>query len=151
MLSPPKTFYNLTFKYNSYYMPSEPDTTLETFPNPAPERDYAIRFDIPEFTCLCPLTGQPDFAHLYIEYIPDALCVELKSLKNYFWSYRDQSAFHEAVSNQILTDLCNLLKPRYMQLRAEFNVRGGIATAVTVTYPDNADDADAIATQDGRA
>jgi 7-cyano-7-deazaguanine reductase len=103
---------------------------LETFPNPQPDRDYTIRMRIPEFTCLCPKTGQPDFATLYLEYVPDALCVELKSLKLYVWSYRNEGAFHEAVTNRILGDLARLLRPRFIRLTAEFNVRGGIYTTV---------------------
>ena len=103
---------------------------LETFPNPQPDRDYTIRMRIPEFTCLCPKTGQPDFATLYLEYVPDALCVELKSLKLYVWSFRNEGAFHEAVTNGILGDLARLLRPRFIRLTAEFNVRGGIYTTV---------------------
>ena len=103
---------------------------LESFPNPSPERDYTIRIRIPEFTCLCPKTGQPDFATLHLEYVPDERCVELKSLKLYIWSYRDQGAFHEAVTNRICDDLAALLEPRFLRLTAEFNVRGGIYTTV---------------------
>ncbi len=113
-------------------MTAQPSKTLETFDNPEPARDYTIRLEIPEFTCLCPLTGQPDFAALTLEYVPDALCVELKSLKLYIGSFRDEGAFHEAVSNQILNDLVKLLAPRFMRLTAAFRVRGGIATTVTV-------------------
>ena len=113
-------------------MPSQPQKTLETFPNPQPDRDYTIRIEVPEFTCLCPKTGQPDFAELTIEYVPDRLCVELKSLKLYVWSFRDEGAFHEAVSNRILSDLVAAIEPRYMRLSAEFNVRGGIYTTVVV-------------------
>ena len=115
-------------------MPSQAIDTLETFENPNPERDYTIRIDVPEFTCLCPKTGQPDFATLMIEYVPDKLCVELKALKLYVWSYRDVGAFHEAVTNQILGDLVKLTKPRFMRLTAEFNVRGGIYTTVTAEH-----------------
>jgi 7-cyano-7-deazaguanine reductase len=111
-------------------MPSSPSRTLETFPNPAPHRDYRIHMQIPEFTCLCPKTGQPDFATLYLDYIPDALCVELKSLKLYVWSFRDQGAFHEAVTNRIADDLAAALAPRYLRLTARFYVRGGIFTTV---------------------
>jgi 7-cyano-7-deazaguanine reductase len=111
-------------------MPTKPETKLETFANPRPERDYTIRLSIPEFTCLCPRTGQPDFATIELEYVPDALCVELKSLKLYIWSYRDQGAFHEAVVNRILDDLAAVLAPRFLRLTARFNVRGGIATSV---------------------
>ena len=108
--------------------------SLETFPNPSVQRDYTIRMTIPEFTCLCPKTGQPDFATLEIEYVPDELCVELKTLKLYIWSYRDQGTFHEAVTNQILDDLVNCLKPRYLRLTARFNVRGGIYTNVVAEH-----------------
>ncbi|MGB5261499.1 MAG: preQ(1) synthase [Gammaproteobacteria bacterium] len=115
-------------------MPTQPSRDLETFANPHPERDYRIRIRIPEFTCLCPKTGQPDFATLHLEYIPDQHCVELKSLKLYIWSWRDQGAFHEAVTNRILNDLVAACQPRYMQLRAEFLVRGGIYTEVVVEH-----------------
>ena|SRR6187549_230002 len=112
------------------------DAQLETFPNPELARDYTIRMRIPEFTCLCPRTGQPDFATLHLEYVPDTLCVELKSLKNYIWSFRDQGAFHEAVTNRILGDLTRALSPRFMRLTAEFNVRGGIFTTVVAEHRD---------------
>lgn len=115
-------------------MPSTPSRDLETFPNPAPERDYTIRIRVPEFTCLCPKTGQPDFAELTLEYVPDRLCVELKSLKLYVWSYRDQGAFHEAVTNLMLADLVGTTLPRFMRLTAEFNVRGGIFTTVVAEH-----------------
>ncbi|ADJ28340.1 preQ(1) synthase [Nitrosococcus watsonii] len=115
-------------------MPSQPNRELEIFANPLPERDYTIRIRIPEFTCLCPKTGQPDFATLQLEYVPDQACVELKSLKLYTWSYREQGAFHEAVTNQILDDLSAVCKPRFMRLTAEFNVRGGIYTTVVAEY-----------------
>lgn len=115
-------------------MPSAPSRDLETFPNPAPERDYTIRIRVPEFTCLCPKTGQPDFAELTLEYVPDLLCVELKSLKLYVWSYRDQGAFHEAVTNKMLEDLVGATLPRFMRLTAEFNVRGGIFTTVVAEH-----------------
>ncbi len=115
-------------------MPIAPSRELETFPNPAPERDYTIRIRVPEFTCLCPKTGQPDFAELTLEYVPDRLCVELKSLKLYVWSYRDQGAFHEAVTNLILADLVGATLPRFMRLTAEFNVRGGIFTTVVAEH-----------------
>ena len=104
--------------------------SLELFDNPNPDRDYTIRVRIPEFTCLCPMTGQPDFATLYLDYVPDKRCIELKSLKIYIWSYRDQGAFHEAVTNRILDDLVNACAPRYMRVTAEFNVRGGLYTTV---------------------
>jgi 7-cyano-7-deazaguanine reductase len=107
---------------------------LETFANPAPERDYTIRVRIPEFTCLCPKTGQPDFAELHLAYVPDRHCIELKSLKIYVWSYRDQGAFHEAVSNRILADLAAACTPRFMRLEARFNVRGGIWTTVVAEH-----------------
>lgn len=113
---------------------TQPSKTLETFENPSPQRDYTIRMRIPEFTCLCPKTGQPDFATLYLEYVPDRLCVELKSLKLYVWSYRDEGAFHEAVTNRILGDLVAATAPRFMRLSAEFNVRGGIYTTVVVEH-----------------
>ncbi len=116
--------------------PTQPTRTLETFENPNPERDYEIHIDCPEFTCLCPMTGQPDFATITISYIPDHLCVELKSLKLYLWSYRDEGAYHEAATNQILNDLVAALTPRQMTVVAEFNVRGGITTTVTVEHPD---------------
>jgi 7-cyano-7-deazaguanine reductase len=107
---------------------------LETFANPNPRSDYTIRIRIPEFTCLCPKTGQPDFATLHLEYVPDALCVELKSLKLYVWSYRNVGAFHEAVTNRMLADLVGILAPRYFRLTAEFNVRGGIYTTVVCEH-----------------
>jgi 7-cyano-7-deazaguanine reductase len=115
-------------------MATAPSDSLETFPNPQPERDYSIRIRVPEFTCLCPKTGQPDFAELTLEYVPEQQCVELKSLKLYVWSYRDQGAFHEAVTNQILGDLVAATQPRFMRLTAEFNVRGGIYTTVVVEH-----------------
>ena len=112
----------------------KPTTNIEIFDNPRVDRDYTIDIDIPEFTCLCPLTGQPDFAHLYLSYIPDKSCIELKSLKNYMWSFRDRPAFHEAVSNEILDHLRSAIEPRFMRLVADFNVRGGIQTSVTVEH-----------------
>lgn len=115
-------------------MPSKPSKNLETFKNPAAVRDYEIAFDCPEFTCLCPLTGQPDFAHFTIRYVPDQLCIELKSLKLYLWSYRDEGAFHEAVTNRVLDDLVKACSPRSMQVEADWWVRGGIGTKVTVNY-----------------
>ncbi len=115
-------------------MPSKPSRRLQTFANPSPDRDYRIAMEIPEFSCLCPLTGQPDFAVLSLEYVPDRLCVELKSLKQYIWSFRDEGAFHEAVTNRILGDLVAATRPRHMRLTARFNVRGGIQTAVTVEH-----------------
>jgi 7-cyano-7-deazaguanine reductase len=115
-------------------MSTEASTTLDSFANPNPERDYTIHIDTPEFTCLCPLTGQPDFASIEVQYVPDQLCLELKALKLYFWSYRDQGAFHEAVSNQILSDLVAAIAPRFMRINAEFNVRGGVYTRVVVEH-----------------
>ena len=115
-------------------MPSAPSDTLETFDNPEPGRDYTVRIRVPEFTCLCPKTGQPDFAELTLEYVPDRRCVELKSLKLYVWSYRDQGAFHEAVTNRILAELVEATAPRFMRLTAEFNVRGGIYTTVVAEH-----------------
>ena len=115
-------------------MPSTPSRDIETFANPQSGRDYTIRIRVPEFTCLCPKTGQPDFAELTLEYIPEALCVELKSLKLYVWSFRDEGAFHEAVTNRILNDLVAALAPRFMRLTADFNVRGGIYTTVVVEH-----------------
>jgi 7-cyano-7-deazaguanine reductase len=113
---------------------TEPHAPLETFANPAPERDYTIRMTIPEFSCLCPKTGQPDFATLKLEYVPDESCVELKSLKLYIVSFRNRGAFHEAVTNQILGDLVAATAPRFMRLSAEFNVRGGIYTTVAAEH-----------------
>jgi 7-cyano-7-deazaguanine reductase len=113
---------------------AEPGFTLETFDNPSPQRDYSIRIRVPEFTCLCPKTGQPDFAQLFIEYVPERLCVELKSLKLYVWGYRDRGAFHEAVTNRILNDLVHACSPRFMRVSAEFNVRGGIYTTVVAEH-----------------
>ncbi len=107
---------------------------LETFLNPTPERDYTIHISIPEFTCLCPKTGQPDFAVVDIDYVPDEICIELKALKLYIVSYRDQGAFHEAVTNKILDDLVTTLAPRFMRITAKFNVRGGIYTTVVAEH-----------------
>ncbi len=115
-------------------MPTLPATLLETFANPAPGRDYTIRMSLPEFTCLCPRTGQPDFATLELDYVPDRLCVELKSLKLYIWSFRDRGAYHEAVTNEILGVLVSATEPRYMRLAARFNVRGGITTTVVAEH-----------------
>ena len=115
-------------------MPSQPSKNLETFENPNPKLDYTIRIRVPEFTCLCPKTGQPDFATINIEYVADQSCVELKALKMYIWSYRDQGAFHEAVTNQILADLVEATNPRFMRITAEFNVRGGIYTTVVAEH-----------------
>ena len=115
-------------------MTTQPSTTLETFANPAPQRDFQIHMEIPEFTCLCPKTGQPDFATLILDYIPEKTCVELKSLKLYIWSFRDQGCFHEAVTNQILDDLVRAIKPRFMRLTAKFYVRGGVFTTVIAEH-----------------
>jgi 7-cyano-7-deazaguanine reductase len=115
-------------------MATAPTKALETFPNPNPERDYEIRIDTPEFTCLCPVTGQPDFATVLVEYVPDRLCVELKSLKLYFWSYRNEGAFHEKVTNTILDDLVRALSPRRMTVTADFKVRGGLHTVVVARH-----------------
>jgi len=113
-------------------VPSQPSADLETFPNPAPERDYTVRMQIPEFTCLCPKTGQPDFATLELEYVADRLCVELKSLKLYIWSFRDRGTFHEAVTNEIADHIAKATQPRFLRLTSKFNVRGGIYTTVVV-------------------
>jgi len=115
-------------------MSTKPSKELETFDNPTPERDYTIRIRLPEFTCLCPKTGQPDFATLDLEYVPEKNCIELKSLKMYIWSFRDEGAFHEAVTNEILSDLVKVCDPRFMRLTAEFNVRGGVYTTVVAEH-----------------
>ena len=114
--------------------PTLPQEAVDTFPNPNPGRDFTIRMDLPEVTCLCPLTGQPDFAQFQLEYVPDSKCVELKSLKLYLWSFRDRGAFHEAVTNQILEHLAGATQPRFMRLTAKWNVRGGIYTSVVVEH-----------------
>lgn len=116
-------------------MSTKPQKSLDSFPNPRPGRDYEIRFDCPEFTCLCPKTGQPDFATIRIRYTPNEHCVELKSLKLYLWSFRDQGAFHEDVTNQILDDLVRLIRPKRMVVEGDFLVRGGIHTVVEVKHP----------------
>jgi len=113
---------------------AEASKTLEVFPNPNPERDYHIKIDSPEFTCLCPKTGQPDFAEIKINYIPDELCVELKSLKLYYWSFRDEGHFHEQVTNMMASDLIEAMNPRYLKITAIFNVRGGVYTTVEVEH-----------------
>jgi len=113
---------------------TRPGKSLDTFPNPNPQRDFLIHLRVPEFTCLCPLTGQPDFAILEIDYVPDRICVELKSLKLYMWSFRDEGVFHEAVTNRILDELAGATKPRYMRLTAKWYVRGGIYTTVVVEH-----------------
>jgi 7-cyano-7-deazaguanine reductase len=115
-------------------MATKPSKDLQTFPNPAPERDYGIDFEAPEFTCVCPMTGQPDFATIRIRYVPDERCVELKSLKLYLWSYRDEGAFHEAVTNRIADDLIAALDPRFLEVEGDFYVRGGIKTKVKVEH-----------------
>jgi len=115
-------------------MSSSPSKKIDTFDNPNIERDYTIKITMPEFTCLCPKTGQPDFAKLFLEYVPQKKCVELKSLKMYIWSFRDEGAFHEAVTNQILDDLVDATNPKYMKLKAVFNVRGGVYTIVVCDH-----------------
>jgi 7-cyano-7-deazaguanine reductase len=115
-------------------MTTQPSKDLETFVNPRPDRDYTIHITTPEFTCLCPKTGQPDFATIEIDYVPAALCVELKSLKLYMWSFRDRGAFHEAVTNEILDDIVKAIQPSFMRIRAEFNVRGGVYTTVVAEH-----------------
>jgi len=129
-------FYNLRPHFNcpTKNMPSQPQKTLETFANPNSGRDYQVHIEIPEFTCLCPKTGQPDFATLFLDYIPDLNCVELKSLKLYIWSFRDEGHFHEAVTNRILDDLVKAIDPRFMRLTAKFYVRGGIFTNVVAEH-----------------
>jgi 7-cyano-7-deazaguanine reductase len=115
-------------------MSSRPSKALETFPNPSPKRDYLVHIEVPEFTCLCPMTGQPDFATFILDMIPDRRNVELKSLKLYMWSYRDQGAFHEAVTNQVLEDLAGALSPRFLRVTAQWYVRGGIFTTVVAEH-----------------
>jgi 7-cyano-7-deazaguanine reductase len=115
-------------------MSAQPLKKIEIFKNPNPRRDYGISMDCPEFTCLCPKTGQPDFATIRINYVPDEFCIELKSLKLYLWSYRNEGAFHEAVTNKILDDLVKAVRPRHMSIEADFFVRGGIHTVITANY-----------------
>ncbi len=115
-------------------MPSQPSKTLEVFDNPHPQRDYTIRIRMPEFTCLCPKTGQPDFATMHLEYVPEKSCIELKALKMYIWSFRDEGAFHEDVTNLILNDMVAACAPRFMRLTADFEVRGGIYTSVVAEH-----------------
>ncbi len=115
-------------------MTTQPSKQLETFANPCPERDFTIRIRVPEFTCLCPKTGQPDFATIHIDYIPDQKCVELKALKLYMWSFREEGGFHEAMTNRILSDLVDALAPRFMRVTGEWNVRGGIYTTVIAEH-----------------
>ncbi len=117
-------------------MTTQPSTELKSFDNPKPGRDYTIRIESPEFTCLCPITGQPDFATITIEYIPAESCIELKALKLYYWSFRNQGAFHEAVTNQILDDLVDAIRPNFIRINAQFNVRGGIYTTVVAEHRD---------------
>jgi 7-cyano-7-deazaguanine reductase len=118
---------------------TRPSRQLETFPNPNPERDYEIEFEAPEFTCLCPMTGQPDFATIRIRYVPDEKCVELKSLKLYLWSYRDEGTFHEAVTNRIANDVIDAIDPRFLEVEGDFYVRGGIKTRVKVVHEKRGD------------
>ncbi|MCK4303048.1 MAG: NADPH-dependent 7-cyano-7-deazaguanine reductase QueF [Candidatus Eisenbacteria sp.] len=113
-------------------MSTQPSRKMETFPNPKKGRDYEIEITYPEFTCVCPMTGQPDFATIRISYVPDEVCVELKSVRNYLWSYRNKGAFHEAVTNRIADDLIALMRPRWLQVEAEFHTRGGLSTTVRV-------------------
>lgn len=115
-------------------MSTRPSKELESFPNPREGRDYTIRMELPEFTCLCPKTGQPDFAEFQLEYVPDGLCIELKALKLYMWSFRDEGHFHEDVTNRILDDLVNAIQPKFMRLTGRFNVRGGIWTNVVAEH-----------------
>ena len=115
-------------------MKTKPSKTIDTFENPNLKREYTIKITMPEFTCLCPKTGQPDFAKLFLEYVPNKKCAELKSLKMYIWSFRNEGAFHEAVTNQILDDLVNATSPKYMKLKAVFNVRGGVYTTIVCDY-----------------
>jgi len=115
-------------------MSTKPSKKIDTFENPRVSRDYSIKITLPEFTCLCPKTGQPDFAKIFLEYVPDKKCVELKSLKMYIWSYRDEGAFHEAVTNKILDDLVNATNPKYMKIKAVFNVRGGVYTTIVCDH-----------------
>ena len=115
-------------------MPTKPSRTLEAVPNPHPDRDYEVTMAVPEFTCLCPMTGQPDFATIRIRYVPDQSLIELKSVKLYLWSYRDQGAFHEDVTNRILNDLVTAIRPRWAEVTGDFNVRGGIKTDVRAAH-----------------
>ena len=115
-------------------MSTQPSKTLETFPNPHPERDYTIHMEVPEFTCLCPKTGQPDFATILIDFVPDQRCVELKSLKMYMWSFREEGGFHEAMTNRILEDIVTAIEPRFLRVTGRWNVRGGIWTNVVVEH-----------------
>jgi len=115
-------------------MPSKPSKILETFDSPQTETDYTIHIDIPEFTCLCPKTGQPDFATIKIDYVPDQKCIELKALKMYMWSFREEGAFHEKVTNDMLKDFVAACEPRFMRVTGQFNVRGGIYTTVVADY-----------------
>ncbi|OGQ05978.1 MAG: NADPH-dependent 7-cyano-7-deazaguanine reductase QueF [Deltaproteobacteria bacterium RIFCSPLOWO2_01_44_7] len=121
-------------------MSSEPSKNIEVFPNPYPERNYVVHCECPEFTCLCPRTGQPDFATIHIRYVPAKMCFELKALKNYLWSFRNEGAFHEKVANQILNDLVYVVEPSWMEIQAVFSVRGGITTTVTATHGEKSRD-----------
>ena len=131
-VAPPKT--PLKQRERPATPPSSPSKQLDVFPNPAPERDYVIQFQVPEFTCNCPLTGQPDFAHFTIDMVADKLCIELKSLKMYFWSYRNEGAFHEKVTNTILDDIVRATGPRFVRISAKWYVRGGIYTNVVAEH-----------------
>ena len=122
------------FRYFTESMATQPSKQLETFANPSPDRDYEIHMECPEFTCICPRTGQPDFANIRIRYVPATLCIELKSLKLYLWSYRNEGAFHEAVINKILDDLVSACQPKSMTVVGDFNIRGGIHTTVTAEH-----------------
>ena len=115
-------------------MSTQASESIDTFPNPTPQRDYTIKIEIPEFTCLCPKTGQPDFATIFLDYVPDQWCIELKALKLYIWSFRDKGAFHEAVTNEMLDFFVKAIDPRFMRVTAEFNVRGGIYTNVVAEH-----------------
>jgi len=117
-----------------HFMSSQPSKTLDTFPSPSPDRDFHVRIEVPEFTCLCPMTGQPDFATIILDYIPDQRCVELKSLKLYAWSFRNEGKFHEAVTNEIANDIATALDPRFLRVTAKWYVRGGIFTNVVVEH-----------------
>ncbi|MEL5848582.1 MAG: preQ(1) synthase [Candidatus Igneacidithiobacillus chanchocoensis] len=132
-------------------MPSQPSRALQSFPNPCPERDYLVHMDLPEFTCLCPLTGQPDFAHFLLDFVPDQRNVELKSLKLYLWSFRDEGAFHEALTNRIASELIEVLAPRYLRLLGRWYVRGGISTDVLIEHRQQGWDNPSLLTQLGAA
>jgi 7-cyano-7-deazaguanine reductase len=134
-LAPPASGFNLAHIIEvELAMPTTASKHLDTFANPRPERDFHIHMQVPEFTCVCPLTGQPDFATIFLDFVPDAKCVELKSLKLYMWSFRSEGAFHEAVTNRILDDLVAALDPRFLRVSAKWNVRGGIFTSVVAEH-----------------